>query len=126
MPPATARSCSTARSTRPSPLAVLDELAAIGVDRVLTSGGAARSVDGTDMLRRLVAADTGIEIMAGGGIRVGDIARIVAVGVDAVHLSARAVTGLDAPSGPGEERAATTSPTRSWRRQRRRPQYAFA
>lgn len=85
----------------PSPLAVLDELAAIGVDRVLTSGGAARSVDGTDMLRRLVAADTGIEIMAGGGIRVDDIARIVAVGVDAVHLSARAVAGLDVPSGPG-------------------------
>lgn len=84
-----------------SPLAVLDQLAASGVDRVLTSGGAARSVDGTDVLRLLVAAGTGIEIMVGGGIRVGDIAPLVATGVDAVHLSARSVSGLDVPSGPG-------------------------
>lgn len=84
-----------------SPLAVLDGLAAAGVDRVLSSGGAARSVDGTEVLRRLVSAGTGVEIMAGGGIRVGDIACIADAGVDAVHLSARAVTGLDVPSGPG-------------------------
>jgi len=83
------------------PVAVLGELAEVGVDRVLTSGGAARSVDGVGVLRRLVDAASGIEIMAGGGIRVEDIPTIVSAGVDAVHLSARRFGGLDAPSGPG-------------------------
>lgn len=83
------------------PLRVLEHLAELGVDRVLTSGGAARSGDGIDTLRRFVALGSGVEIMAGGGIRVEDIPGVVATGVDAVHLSARAVTGLDTPSGPG-------------------------
>jgi len=83
------------------PVAVLGELSGVGVDRVLTSGGASRSVDGVGVLRRLVDAGSGIEIMAGGGIRVEDIPVIVGAGVDAVHLSARGTAGLDAPSGPG-------------------------
>ena len=85
----------------PDPLGVLDRLAVLGVDRVLTSGGAERSLDGVDMLRRFVARATGVEIMAGGGIRVGDLPAVVGTGVDAVHLSARALAGLGAPSGPG-------------------------
>lgn len=83
------------------PLAVLDDLRCAGVDRVLTSGGAARSVDGVAALASLVAASGGIEIMAGGGVRPADIGALVAVGVDAVHLSARAVGGVDEPAGPG-------------------------
>lgn len=83
------------------PLAVLSDLRGAGVDRVLTSGGAARSVDGVAALASLVAASDGIEIMAGGGVRPADIGALVACGVDAVHLSARAVGGAGAPSGPG-------------------------
>ncbi|AUG29610.1 MULTISPECIES: copper homeostasis protein CutC [Microbacterium] len=83
------------------PLAVLERLAELGVDRVLTSGGADRSIDGVGALRRFVALGAGVEIMAGGGIRVPDIPAIVATGVDAVHLSARAVAGRDTPAGPG-------------------------
>ncbi|WFN91306.1 copper homeostasis protein CutC [Gordonia sihwensis] len=49
------------------PIAALTVLAGLGVDRVLTSGGAARAGDGLDVLRALVAADTGVEVMAGGG-----------------------------------------------------------
>lgn len=85
----------------PDQLAVLDQLQSAGVDRVLTSGGAARSIDGLDTLARLVASSGDIEIMAGGGIRTEDIAAIAATGVDAVHLSARALAGADAASGPG-------------------------
>lgn len=83
------------------PIAVLAELRALGVDRVLTSGGAPRSVEGRAVLAELVAARGEIEIMAGGGVQVADIAPIVATGVGAVHLSARTLTGLDAPAGPG-------------------------
>ncbi len=40
-----------------------------------------------------------IQIMAGGGITVDDIPAIAAVGVDAVHLSARKVVAVS--GGPG-------------------------
>lgn len=85
----------------PDPLVVLGRLNALGVDRVLTSGGAARSIDGIAMLARLVAARGGVEIMAGGGILPADIPAILTTGVGAVHLSARGRAGEDAPSGPG-------------------------
>ena len=83
------------------PVAVLAQLADAGVDRVLTSGGAARSIDGVPTLARLVAAAGSVEVMAGGGIRPADIPAILETGVGAVHLSARGQAGLDAPSGPG-------------------------
>lgn len=83
------------------PVAVLGQLAGAGVDRILTSGGAARSVDGVSTLARLVDAAGDVEIMAGGGIRPADIPAILASGVHAVHLSARGQAGLDEPSGPG-------------------------
>jgi copper homeostasis protein CutC len=84
------------------PRAVFDELIAEGVDRVLTSGGAARSIDGVALLSEFVAASSGrIEVMAGGGVTAGDIPALFAAGVDAVHLSARQRSGTDAQSGPG-------------------------
>jgi len=83
------------------PLAVLAELRDAHVDRVLTSGGASRSIDGLLTLERLARESGDVEIMAGGGIRIDDIPAIVQTGVDAVHLSARGQAGLDAPSGPG-------------------------
>lgn len=84
------------------PLAVLEDLRAAGVARVLTSGGAARSIDGRETLAALAEAAGGIEIMAGGGVGPADIGALVAAGVDAVHLSARAVAGAGGPgAGPG-------------------------
>lgn len=85
----------------PDPLGALDTLAALGVRRILTSGGASRSIDGVGMLAALAAESAGrVQVMAGGGVGVTDIAGIAATGVDAVHLSARTtVTG--SPSGPG-------------------------
>ncbi len=85
----------------PDPLAVLAQLREARVDRVLTSGGATRSIDGLPALARFVRERGDVEIMAGGGVGTGDIAAIVGVGVQAVHLSARGQAGLDSPSGPG-------------------------
>ena len=42
-----------------------------------------------------------VQIMAGGGIRVADIPAIASTGVDAVHLSARTLAGIDVAAGPG-------------------------
>ncbi|KQR11837.1 copper homeostasis protein CutC [Cellulomonas sp. Leaf334] len=78
----------------------LDDLVALGVVRVLTSGGAPRSIDGLDRLRSTVAHATGrLQVMAGGGVRPVDVGALVAAGVDAVHLSAS--RHVDESGGPG-------------------------
>ena len=95
-------------------LAALDALAALGVTRVLTSGGASRSVDGAARLAELAARahDLGaVQVMAGGGVRVEDVAALVAAGVDAVHLSAKRVVADDAgPGGGGDAGYEVTDP----------------
>lgn len=74
----------------------LEELADLGIGRVLTSGGRATALDGTSMLARLVERSAGrIEILAGGGVRPGNVAELVArTGVREVHLRA----AVDLPS----------------------------
>jgi copper homeostasis protein len=88
------------------PLAALDALAGAGVARVLTSGGAARSIDGVERLRAMASHAHGplggrVQVMAGGGVRPQDVGALVASGVDAVHLSAKRVVTDDAGPGGG-------------------------
>lgn len=86
----------------PNPLQALDTLIELGLHRVLTSGGAARSIDGVETLAALVQHASGsLQIMAGGGVRVEDIVVLAAAGVDAVHLSAKSSINDSSPSGPG-------------------------
>lgn len=74
----------------PDPLATLDTALELGLRRVLTSGGASAAIDGIDTLRALVrAADGRIEIMAGSGVDAANVAELAAIGVDAVHFSAK-------------------------------------
>lgn len=71
------------------PVAVISTLAGLGINRVLSSGGASRALDGAKNLSRLVEAAGSIEVMAGGGVTSDAIPALVALGVDAVHLSAK-------------------------------------
>ncbi|MDR2998841.1 MAG: copper homeostasis protein CutC [Microbacterium sp.] len=88
--------------TLADPVGVVDLLAELGISRVLTSGGATRSIDGLGTIEALVRRSAGrVQIMPGGGVRVGDISALVSAGADAVHLSARRASGDTAPSGPG-------------------------
>lgn len=94
--------------TLEDPLAAVDLLAEAGVTRVLSSGGAARSIDGVATLRAMVGRARGrLEVMAGGGVRARDVAGLLDAGVDAVHLSARAAVvdpgGVGAGEGEGCE-----------------------
>lgn len=85
-----------------APLQTADALIELGLTRVLTSGGAARSIDGLETLRELKHhVGSRLQIMAGGGARVEDIATLLAAGLDAVHLSAKAIVNDPSPSGPG-------------------------
>lgn len=80
----------------PDPLSALEDAIALGFERVLTSGGAVRAVDGVDMIREMVKqADGRIKIMPGSGLTEDNIAPFVAqTGVDEVHAScAKPVSG---------------------------------
>ncbi|WP_106814187.1 copper homeostasis protein CutC [Microbacterium timonense] len=81
---------------------VFDALLEERVDRVLTSGGARRTIDGVERLAayaRLSGSTT--QVVAGGGVTPQDIPHLVFAGAGAVHLSARRRTGTEHPSGPG-------------------------
>lgn len=80
----------------PDPLAGVDQLAGLEVDRILTAGGAEGAAEGAAMLARLVArSGDAVTIMAGGGIRAHNVAGIVQESrVREVH--ARDVTGIRA------------------------------
>jgi copper homeostasis protein len=64
-------------------------LPSLGITRVLTSGGAATAAAGLDTIAAMVDAAPGVQVMAGGGVRIADIPAVVAAGVAAVHLSAK-------------------------------------
>ena len=71
----------------------LEELVRLGYARVLTSGGAARALDGAPLLAKLVRqAGDRITVLAGGGVREGDVRELVErTGVREVHASASAL-----------------------------------
>lgn len=72
------------------PLAALDQLLELGFTRVLSSGHAATAGAGAETLARMVQRAGGdLEIMAGGGLTLGDIPAMRQAGVAAVHLSAK-------------------------------------
>ena len=74
------------------PLEALDDIVALGCDRVLTSGMAPSAMAGASMLRMLRHKASGrIMIMAGAGVNSGNIAELVGeTDVDEVHASAKA------------------------------------
>lgn len=74
------------------PVAAITDLidSGLGVIRVLTSGGAAAAGDGIATIANMVTAAEGrIQIMAGGGVTLAAIPALLAVGVSAVHMSAK-------------------------------------
>lgn len=74
----------------PDPRTGFDVALALGLTRVLTSGGTSVARDGIGVLRALVSAAGGrIEVMAGSGITAANAAEIAATGVDALHFSAK-------------------------------------
>ncbi len=71
----------------PEPLAALETLAALGVDRVLTSGGAASAWEGRERLRELVVAARGrVAIIAGAGVNASNVGALIRLaGVSEIH-----------------------------------------
>lgn len=100
------------------PVAAVAALVGRGVTRVLTSGGASRVGAGlaSGVLPRMVEVAGDVQVMAGGGVQLGDVPALVAAGVDAVHLSAKraqAVRASSSRSGPTVS-LGTEASTDSW------------
>lgn len=70
------------------PRAALEQAVDLGIDCILTSGGAPSAPMAADALARLVEiADGRLRIMAGGGVTPDDIPEMVSLGIDALHGS---------------------------------------
>lgn len=97
------------------PLDTLREAIDLGMDRVLTSGGAPDVARGLDRLARMqsIAAGSNTVIMAGGGITPGLISPLAAIGIRAVHSTASwgnriSNANPEMPSGFGSYRGPRT------------------
>lgn len=70
--------------------AAVEAVIEAGCDRILTSGGYDKAIDGIDNVRRAVEISRGrIEIMAGSGVVAANAEALKNVGVDALHFSAK-------------------------------------
>jgi copper homeostasis protein len=85
----------------PDPPGAIDTLAALGIDRVLTSGGLGAARGNVATLRAMAArADGRLAVMVGGGLAESDLAGLLdATGLAEVHLGS-GVTGPPSPPGP--------------------------
>lgn len=70
------------------PLAAYAQLCELGFDRVLTSGQAPSAIEGAPLLAELVALEGPTQVMPGGGVRPGNAASLLALGVRNLHSSA--------------------------------------
>ena len=79
--------CHKAIDATRDPLEALEALLALGIDRVLTSGGAPTAAAGAATIARMVArAGDALTVMAGGGVRASGVAELVhRTGVREVH-----------------------------------------
>jgi copper homeostasis protein len=77
----------------PDPVAAVREAAALGYDKILSSGGAPTAIDGMATLAAMVAAaGEPLPIIAGSGVKPDNVARIIAAtGVREVHGSASTI-----------------------------------
>jgi len=76
-------------------IAAYEVLRGLGVERVLTSGGPGSAAEGAETLARLVRVSAdGPTVLAGGGVRPGNVrALVTATGVAEVHLRAQVAAG---------------------------------
>jgi copper homeostasis protein len=82
---------------------VLEKLIALGINRVLTSGGKTTAAEGIEGITKLVrAANKRIEIMAGSGVSAQLVPALTAARVDAIHFTLRKKTGAKPLIGMGE------------------------
>ncbi|MBK7344067.1 MAG: hypothetical protein IPJ06_13845 [Saprospiraceae bacterium] len=72
-----------------SPISALQDLASMGVQRVLTSGGSGKAIDNLGHFIKLLGQETGgLSVVAAGSVRPEHIQQMLAAGIRHVHSSA--------------------------------------
>jgi copper homeostasis protein len=88
------------------PVLVAEYCTSLGVERILSSGGAATALQGAPILRQLVRSASGIRVAAGGGVRPENVVELVErTGVGEIHFSAQqwVTTAASGPSLGGDQ-----------------------
>jgi copper homeostasis protein len=82
------------------PLAALDDLLELGVERLLTSGGARTAVEGAEVIAELVRrSGTDLTVLPGSGVTPQNAAALIlATGAHELHSSARTAVASSAPA----------------------------
>ncbi len=70
------------------PQQTLEALSAMGVHTLLSSGAAPTAAEGLPLLKKLLAMDSGVEIMPGSGVNAANAHTFKSEGFKALHLSA--------------------------------------
>lgn len=83
----------------PDAMTALQDLCALGVQTILTSGQRAKAEEGLPLLQQLQAAAKSCTIMAGGGIHAGNAKAFKEAGLSALHLSATQLGHLQPMEG---------------------------
>lgn len=74
------------------PFSALEDIIQIGANRILTSGQKNTAIEGKTLLENIVKQAAGrIEIMAGAGVNNTNATELAQTGVDALHLTAKAI-----------------------------------
>ncbi len=82
------------------PHEALEVLAGLGIERILTSGQRPTAIEGLPLLADLARASGGrIRIMAGGSIREDDIPRLLAAGLNEIHIGSSVCTAGTTDAG---------------------------
>lgn len=102
--------CHRAFDRTPDRAGALEQLVRLGVDRVLTAGGPAGVGEGLPELARLArAAGDRIAVVAGGGVTLEMVPRLVAAGIREVHAH-RALLGAAGVVDPARVEALRAAP----------------
>ena len=85
-----------------NPLRTMEKLVELGIDRVLTSGGKEKAVEGREMIQELQETFGGrIEILAGSGVNAGNAKELMEqTGIFQVHSSCRGWLADPTTEGP--------------------------
>jgi len=79
------------------PLSCLEDLATLGVERILSSGGAQRAHEGKELLATMSQkAGVSMQIQAGSGVHAGVVESLWNAGIRAFHMTARYLETLPA------------------------------
>ena len=71
----------------PDPVACVNVAKRHKIKRILTSGGASSVREGFPVIKQMIAASEGVEIMAGGGLTIADVEPLIDAGIHAIHSS---------------------------------------